>query len=152
MTRTKTGIVALLSATMIGVSGCAAELPAPTPDASTASTCRRLARTLPQIVDQQKRRKVVPRSDFTAAWGHPAITLACGVAKPPGMNAASKCWEVNGVGWYAEERDSDIRYTTLGRQALVQVTVPNKYTPQANALVDLAGPVKDRVPVTRPCV
>lgn len=142
----------IIGSTLVGVSGCAAELPAPTPDPATASICRKLARELPQLVDQQKRREVVPRSDFTVGWGHPAITLACGVAKPAGMNAASKCWEVNGVGWYAEERDSDIRYTTLGRKALVQVTVPNKYTPQANALVDLAGPIKDRVPVTQPCV
>ena len=100
----------------------------------------------------QSAREVDPRSDYTAAWGHPAISLACGVAKPAGMNAASKCWEVNGVGWYAEERDSDIRYTTLGRRASVQVTVPNKFTPQANALVDLAGPIRQHVPVVQPCV
>ncbi|SDT32605.1 Protein of unknown function [Microlunatus soli] len=143
---------AVVAALLVAVGGCAAEVPAPTPNAATAKTCRSLVSALPQIVDQQRHREVEPASDFTAAWGHPAITLACGVTKPAGMNAASKCWEVNGVGWYAEERDSDIRYTTLGRTALVQVTVPNKYTPQANALVDLAAPIKSQVPVVRTCV
>lgn len=142
----------IIGSALVGTAGCAAELSPPTPNGRAAAQCRNLTRALPQVVDQQKRRDVEPRSDFTSGWGRPAITLACGVDKPAGMHEASKCWEVNGVGWYAEERDADIRYTTIGRSTLVQVTVPNKYTPQANALVDLAPAVKSQIPLDQPCV
>lgn len=152
--RTARGITSgpIVAAVVLLLTGCAAEITPPAVTGGTAAICRALVADLPATVDGQAERTVRPRSDLTAAWGHPAITLACGVAKPAGMNAASRCWEVNGVGWYAEERDSDVRYTTLGRKALVQVTVPNKFTPQAAALVDLAGPIKDHVPVLRSCV
>lgn len=147
-----TVLVAVLMAAVLSLSGCAAGVEAPHPDQPTASLCRALVKDLPSRVDDQSRRDVKPDTGLTAAWGHPAITLACGVAKPTGMNAASRCWEVDGVGWYQDERDSDIRFTTLGRQALVQVTVPNKYAPQANALTDLAKPIDRHIPVTQKCV
>jgi len=134
------------------LAGCSADVSAPQPSGRTASLCRALVAATPDTVDGEKRRSVDPRSPFTSAWGRPAITLACGVTKPAGLNAASKCWEVNGVGWYSEQRKDDIRWTTIGRRAYVQVTVPNKYAPQANPLVDLAAAVSRHNPIVQPCV
>ena len=145
-------LLAAVLAVALGLSGCAAGVDAPNPDPQTAKLCRSLIRDLPSTVDDQGKREVKPDSGLTAAWGHPAITLACGVGKPAGMNPGSRCWEVDGVGWYQQERDADIRFTTLGRKALVRVTVPNKYAPQANALTDLAKPIDRHIPVVRKCV
>ena len=139
---------------MIMVSGCSgtADLNPPRPEGTTATMCRGLVTATPDLVDDQNRTETDPESPYTTAWGRPAITLACGVQKPSGLNAASRCYEVNGVGWYAEDRDDDYRFTTIGRKAYVQVVVPDKYAPQANALVDLAKPIKDNIPVIKNCV
>lgn len=139
-------------AAALTLSGCAAGVTAPHPDQQAAALCHTLIKNLPTTVDGQRQRSVKPDSGLTAAWGHPAITLACGVTKPAGMNAASRCWEVNKVGWYEQVRDSDIRFTTLGRKTLVQVTVPNKYAPQADALTDVAHAISAHIPVVQKCV
>ena len=89
----------------------------------------------------QPRRTVEPGT-LSAAWGDPTITLKCGVEKPPGLGDASECFEVNGVGWFAEEAEGGYLFTTIGRSAYVQVGVPTEYAPEANALVDVAEAVK----------
>ena len=88
---------------------------------------------------------------FSAAWGKPAIVLRCGVAAPPGLTPTSECLEVNGVGWYAEEATGGMIFTTIGRAAFVEVSVPTKYAPESGALVDLGGTVAAHDPVTTPC-
>jgi hypothetical protein len=137
----------------IGLAGCAGpvELTAPNPPADVRDECRALITDSPDVVEQEQRREVEPISPYTSAWGDPAITLACGVAKPDGLNRASECLEVNGVGWFSEQREDDFRFTTIGRETYVQVVVPSDYTP-ANPLVDLAAPIKENIPVVTPCV
>ncbi len=130
-----------------------AQVPVPSPTGSAAALCRRLVAATPDRVDDQSRRRVRPDSPYTAAWGDPAITVSCGVAKPSGLTAASQCFEVNGVGWYVQEQSDRVRFTTVGRATYVAVTVPRHYGPQpANALLDLARPVSDHDPLVTPCV
>lgn len=145
---------ALLAGALLMLTACSgpAPVPAPSPESKTAKRCRPLIGAVPGEVKGQPQRTTEPSSHLTAAWGDPAITLACGVSKPSGMNPASKCWEVNGVGWYAAKRDGSYRFTTIGRRVFVQVTVPNKYSPQADALVDLAAAVKKHDPLVKKCV
>ena len=71
--------------------------------------------------------------------------------KPPGLGDASECFEVNGVGWFAEEAEGGYLFTTIGRSAYVQLGVPTEYAPEANALVDVAEAVK-KTPELQPCV
>jgi hypothetical protein len=107
-------------------------------------------RDLPGTVLDGKRRKVAP-GRFAAAWGDPPISLRCGVDKPPGLTAASACFEVNGVGWYAEQATTGYLFTTIGRTAYVEVGVPSRYAPEANALVDLAAAVSAHDPLVKRC-
>jgi hypothetical protein len=147
--------VLMLVLSAVVLAGCSgpAQVTPPAPTAGTAALCRRLVAAIPDKVDDQSARDVRPDSPYTAAWGDPAITLACGVAQPAGLNAASQCFEVNGVGWYVQDRSDSYRFTTIGRKAYVEVTVPRHYGPQpANALIDLARPVSDHIPVVTPCV
>jgi hypothetical protein len=106
---------------------------------------------LPAIVLDSKRRTVEP-GRFTAAWGDPAITLRCGVDKPPKLTAASPCYEVNGVGWFAEEASGGYLFTTIGRATFIEVGVPSRYAPEANALVDLAATVSAHDRLLKPCL
>ncbi|CAM5693847.1 Lipoprotein OS=Streptomyces antimycoticus OX=68175 GN=SANT12839_066660 PE=4 SV=1 [Streptomyces antimycoticus] len=52
----------------------------------------------------------------------------------------------NGVDWLPEKRKDGYRFTTVLRRAYVEVTVPGKYAPEVNALLDLAKAVKKTVP------
>jgi hypothetical protein len=78
--------------------------------------------------------------------------LRCGVPPPSGLTAVSQCTEVDGVGWFAQQRAGDIRFTTIGRSVNVELTVPNDYRPQADALVDVAAAIKATTTSVRPCV
>lgn len=122
----------------------------PSPSAEVRQQCAAVMADLPAAVLDQPRRTVEPGT-LSAAWGDPTITLKCGVVKPPGLGDASECFEVNGVGWFAEQADGGYLFTTIGRSAYVQVGVPTEYAPEATALVDVAEAVK-KVPLERPCV
>jgi hypothetical protein len=78
--------------------------------------------------------------------------LRCGVPAPLGLTAVSQCTEVDGVGWFAQQRAGDIRFTTIGRSVNVELTVPNDYRPQADALVDVTAAIKATTTSVRPCV
>ena len=140
-------------AAAISLTACSAVVSVPDP-ASTGESegvCTALMADLPATVLDGKRRKVEP-GRHSAAWGDPPITLRCGVDKPPGLSAASACYEVNGVGWFAEEASGGYLFTTIGRTAYVEVGVPSEYAPEANALVDLAATVNSHDPLVKPCL
>jgi hypothetical protein len=122
----------------------------PAPTETDRSVCTQLMAALPRRVLDQDRRTVEP-GRFSAAWGKPVITLRCGVTKPPSLNQTSQCFEVNGVGWFAEPAKGGYLFTTIGRKAFVEVGVPGKYAPEANALVDLAAAVTAHDPLEKAC-
>lgn len=62
------------------------------------------------------------------------------------MGSATESAGVNGVDWLPEKRKDGYRFTTVLRRAYVEVTVPGKYAPEVNALLDLAKAVKKTVP------
>ncbi|MYX95959.1 DUF3515 family protein [Streptomyces sp. SID486] len=154
----------LAPALLIAVAGCSTAddsdaVAVPTPDGKTAPLCRDLDKVLPRTVDGQSRRDPEPRSAYTAGWGSPAIILRCGIVRPPKMvdpkvaqgedpNAIGG--GVNGVDWLMEKEDGGTwRFTTSGRLAYVQVTLPKKLSGSdhsAQVLMDLAGAVKKAVP------
>lgn len=122
----------------------------PTPPEAVRRQCGAVMAALPATVLDQQRRTVEPGT-LSAAWGSPTVTLQCGVDRPPGLGDASECFEVNGVGWFAEEAQGGYLFTTIGRSAYVEVGVPAEYAPEANALVDVAEAV-GKVPEVRPCI
>lgn len=149
-----TVLIGVAGAVMIGlVSACSGpvDLATPTPAAGVRSICSDLISHTPAVVDGKKRREIAHPSPYAAAWGDPAITLVCGVPKPTALNAASECFEVNGVGWFSEKQADGYRFTTIGRKAYAQVMVPKKYVP-SDPLVDLSKSINDHLPVVQPCV
>lgn len=119
------------------------------PPSGEGSACSDLNLALPEQVNGQDRRRTTPESDRTDAWGTPAVVLRCGVDRPAGLMAMSEVVEVNGVGWFFEERRNAYVFTTVGRTTYVEVRVPLGI-PRDQAtgpLVDLARPVKRTVPL-----
>ena len=120
----------------------------PSPAHPVAVVCARLTAALPTRLDGRAATPVSPTSPLTAAWGHPAVVLRCGVAKPPGLRATSQLITVNNVSWFFHETDAAYVFTTYGRIAYVELSVP-KSVPRDRAtapLVDLARPVTESVP------
>jgi hypothetical protein len=121
----------------------------PTPDASAAAACRQLAGAWPTTVLDHQAVDVSPSSALTHAWGDPAIVARCGVATPSALQPDSQLATVNGVDWLPEQTGDGYRFTTVGRVANVEVTVPDHYAPEATALVDLAAAIKQTNPTSR---
>jgi hypothetical protein len=149
------GVVASAAALplLVSCSAGAVDVEATAPPHAVAGQCRDLIAALPQKVAGQDRREVQPSDALADAWGNPAIVLRCGVPEPPSFSATSQCFAVDGVPWFATDDDGrplsdtgpisgDVVFTTIGRSADVEVVVPDKWTPQADALVDVADAVK----------
>ncbi len=142
----------VLPAAVLLAAGCAsgdgAAVSVPSPSPSAAAVCRTLNARLPKTVDGLARHGTSPASEFTAAWGAPAVVLRCGVPRPAVLTPGSPHYDptadsvgVNGVTWLMEKQGGGYRFTTVDRAALVEVTVPAKYAPEVNPLTDLADPV-----------
>ncbi|MBM7800568.1 hypothetical protein JOE57_003489 [Microlunatus panaciterrae] len=134
------------------LAGCAGpvKVDEPDPSAQVRRICAGLVADLPGQVLDASRRETNP-GVLSAAWGDPPIVLRCGVPQPAAMTQASQCFEVNGVGWLAEEGKGGFLFTTIGRPALVELGVPDAYAPEANALVDVAAAIQAHDPVQQPC-
>lgn len=115
------------------------------------SSCGALLRAVPEeIGDGLTRRAVVGDPLRTAAWGDPAVTLECGVARPsraeppvelgPNDNGPLVAFTTRDVG-------AATRFTTRDSVVTVAVTVPDVYDSQV--LVDLTGPLR-ALPVPSP--
>ena len=130
---------------LIVLAGCS---PGPTPVAvpspapEVAAACAQLVKALPEKVLDANRRKTEPASPLTTAYGDPPIEVTCGVSPPAGMaDAQSQCFEVNGV-----------VFTTIGRTLYLEVAVPSKYKPEANALTDVSDVVHRYNKLVTPCI
>lgn len=116
------------------------------PEPGSAEVCAALLDELPRTVDDAIERDVSPSSGTTAAWGQPAIVLRCGVPMPAAYQPDVQLYDVDGVGWLAEEGDGGTFFTAADRDVLVEVSVPDDYAPEAGVLADLAPAILATVP------
>ncbi|WP_339156650.1 DUF3515 domain-containing protein [Actinomadura luteofluorescens] len=122
----------------------AVQVPAPSPGAATQRLCQGLR--LPEKVHGQKRRDTSPDSPLTAAWGSPAIALRCGVPLPATLRQTSQLVTINGIDWFGQPADRPVTFTAVARQAYVEVTVPPKYNPAGDVLIELGPSIKATIP------
>lgn len=144
-------VVALLLLTLVA-SGCAGAVDVAPPDdlsPTAEQACADLATALPETMSEQERRETDPGSALTAAWGDPAIILRCGVRRPAALQPTSEVTSVNGVDWFVEELTRGYLFTTYGRQAYVELTVPDDYAPEIGPVTEVSGAVSDVVPLNQ---
>lgn len=125
------------------LAGCGAgpvQVPPPRPDAATATLCRSLR--LPEKLHGLSPRPTEPKSPMISAWGSPAIAVRCGVGRPAALMPTSDLATINGVDWFPQPADRPTTFTALGRQAYVEVTVPAKYAPAGDVLIELTEAIK----------
>ncbi len=154
--------VAFLWATGCTGSDAPVAVPAAPAEPTAADQCATLLTALPQEVDGLERRDVEPSDAPAAAWGDAAVVLRCGVPKPAALHRASACFVVDDVGWLVTQSGrtlrpgqpivGDVKFTTVGLSAYVEVTVPEDHQPQGDVLVDLAPAILDATDAVSPCV
>ncbi|MEU4640737.1 DUF3515 family protein [Micromonospora sp. NPDC023814] len=102
------------------------EMAAPALVERPATVCRALLSQLPPTVNDLAQRPVTAGPEQNAAYGDPALTLACGGAEPT-VGETDDVWTVNKVCWYAQEETDATVLTTLDRETAVTVRVPRSY-------------------------
>ena len=80
--------------------------------------------------------------------GDPAIALRCGVPLPAALTPTAELTVVNGVSWFPEPPGSaaPTRFTEVGREAYVEVTVPARYAPAGPILVAISNVLAPAIP------
>ncbi|MER7456202.1 DUF3515 family protein [Micromonospora sp. NPDC126480] len=102
------------------------EMAAPPLAERPAVVCRALLSQLPQTIRDLPQRPVTAGAEQNAAYGDPALTVACGGAEPA-VGATDDVWSVNKVCWYAQQESDVTVLTTLDRETAVTVRVPGAY-------------------------
>jgi hypothetical protein len=110
-----------------------------------ATVCRALLSQLPATVRELAQRPVQAGPEQNAAYGDPALTVACGVTAVS-YPKTDDVWVVNGVCWHPADGPAATVLTTVDREVPVQVTVPHDY-PQA---LQWAAPVAESVVASVP--
>jgi hypothetical protein len=129
----------------------------PNPTGAIQQQCAHLGDRLPATLDKLRDRRTSPRSTLVHAWGSPAVTLTCGVAKPHGYFADSaSTTAVNDVEWFQAIESQDVVWTAIREnqsgpgQIFIALTVPKKYAAADAYLVELSGPIKGALPGAPP--
>ncbi|MEV4638600.1 DUF3515 family protein [Actinoplanes sp. NPDC049548] len=118
------------------------QMAAPKLAARPAQVCLAVTSQLPEKVRDLVARRVSAGPEQNAAYGEPAITVACGVAQPRTCKSLdetgsgcvpldSELLNMNRVCWYAEQQADATAFTTMDREVPVRVTVPRQYEQSA---------------------
>ncbi|VXB80502.1 DUF3515 domain-containing protein [Nocardioides sp. AX2bis] len=140
---------------VLAVSGCsgAVDVDVPSLDAEQQAACDQLIDALPDRLedlgeDGLDRVDVDPADATAAAWGDPAVVVACGVDAPEGYDRFQLCQEIDGVGWFVDDADlqdepTEVTLTAVGYRPRVSLVVPAEYWPMggSSAAAEVAGPV-----------
>jgi len=111
-----------------------------------ATVCRALLAALPDAVRDRKRRPVSAGPEQNAAYGDPAITLACGTGPLPSVAPTDDVFAMSGVCWYAVPGGDATAWTAIDRTVTVTVTVPNRYENSGQWANEFSGPIVASVP------
>ncbi|GIJ07123.1 DUF3515 family protein [Micromonospora andamanensis] len=115
------------SATTPGpVSTAPVEMAAPQLGERQAVVCRALLSQLPDSIRELPQRQVSAGPEQNAAYGDPALTVACG-GDAPEVKPDDHLYLVNSVCWYAVEGPDVTELTTVDRETAVTLRVPHFY-------------------------
>lgn len=121
------------------------EMAAPALAERPATVCRALLSQLPSTVRDLQQRPVTAGPEQNAAYGDPALTVACGGAEPA-VGDTDDVWLVNKVCWHATEQADATVLTTLDRETAVTVRVPRAYEQPLQWVAPIADTVVASVP------
>ncbi|OLB65800.1 MAG: hypothetical protein AUI10_05280 [Actinobacteria bacterium 13_2_20CM_2_72_6] len=112
-----------------------------------ATVCRALLSRLPAALRDRPRRPVTAGPEQNAAYGEPAITLACGGPRPS-VDPTAFLPSLSGVCWLAVQGSTASTWTTVDREVPVTVTVPKTYDPPGQWVIEFSAAIGTAVPVS----
>ncbi|MET8836856.1 DUF3515 family protein [Micromonospora sp. NPDC004540] len=124
------------------------ELPAPALAERSATVCRALVSQLPATVRDLAQRPVTAGAEQNAAYGDPALTVACG-GTPPLVQPTDEVWSVNKVCWHAVQEADATVLTTVDRETPVRVRVPKQYEQPLQWVTPISDAVVASVPAAK---
>ncbi|MFI2650894.1 MULTISPECIES: DUF3515 family protein [Micromonospora] len=124
------------------------ELPAPVLAERPATVCRALVSQLPATVRDLAQRPVTAGAEQNAAYGDPALTVACG-GTPPVVQPTDEVWSVNKVCWHAVQEADATVLTTVDRETPVRVRVPKQYEQPLQWVTPISDAVVASVPAAK---
>jgi hypothetical protein len=110
---------------------------APTLPEDAAAVCRSVIANLPDAVRDATRRPVSAGNEQNAAYGEPALTVACG-APAANVEPTADVFPLGGVCFVAVPGSGGAVWTTVDRQVPVAVTVPGDPDGSAQSVLPLA--------------
>jgi hypothetical protein len=113
-----------------------------------STVCRALLSQLPAAVRGMPQRPVTAGPEQNAAYGDPAITVACG-AKPPIVAMDAFLYKMDRVCWHSETRPAETVWTAIDREIPVQVTIPNVYEQPAQWANEFSATLIASAPATK---
>ena len=119
------------------------EMAAPPLADRPAAVCRALLSKLPDHFGDLPRRPVTAGPEQNAAYGEPAVTVACGAAAPTPPDGA-QYFQIEGPCWYQDDPAGARRWSLQGREVPLVVMAPAGFLGQD--LVDLAKPITEAIP------
>ncbi|MEU2611744.1 DUF3515 family protein [Micromonospora sp. NPDC007271] len=140
------------------------EMPAPPLAERPATVCRALMSQLPASVRDLQQRPVTAGAEQNAAYGDPALTVACGgtprlelcPSPAPGastdqpadgcISATGHVWRVNGVCWYTVEQADGAVLTAVDREVPVRVRLPKTYEQPLKWVTSISDTIVATVP------
>ncbi|MFY1574913.1 DUF3515 family protein [Verrucosispora sp. WMMD703] len=108
------------------VSTAPVEMAAPQLGERPTVVCRALLSQLPDSIRDLPQRPVSAGPEQNAAYGDPALTVACG-GDEPAVKPDDHLYLVNSVCWYAVEGPDVTELTTVDRETAVTLRVPHFY-------------------------
>lgn len=133
------------SATPRVQSSAPAPMPARALNTRQATVCRALLSQLPRAIRELNQRPVTAGPEQNAAYGDPAITLACGTTLPS-FAPTDKVYGLDAVCWHQVPGAGATVWTTVDREVPVTVTVPTVYDQPGQWVIEFATPVAATVP------
>ncbi|MEU7849156.1 DUF3515 family protein [Micromonospora parva] len=121
------------------------EMAAPALAARPATVCRALLSQLPASIRDLTQRPVTAGPEQNAAYGDPALTVACGGTEPT-FPSTDEVWTVNGVCWHLAEQADDAVLSTVDRETLITVRVPGAYEQPLQWLPAISSTIVASVP------
>jgi hypothetical protein len=102
-----------------------------------AAVCRTVIAHLPDTVRAAARRPVTAGAEQNAAYGEPALTVACG-AQPAAVAPTTDVYPLSGVCFVAVADSAATVWTTVDRVVPVAVTVPGASDGSGQSVIPFA--------------
>lgn len=118
---------------------------APSLASRPATVCLALRSQLPDKLRDLPVRPVTAGAEQNAAYGDPAITLACGVTRPS-VPPTATVYVLSGVCWYPLTAEGTSTWYTVDREVTIAVNVPPTYQQPGQWVTEFSAPIVASVP------